>query len=180
MEAVEILVQTLAYSVPAALVVLGSLAVYRNQLKAEYRRQTGELRLHAFSKILPLRLAAYERAILFLERINPANSLQRHNHGGISGRQLFEVLINEMEQEYEHNVVQQLYVSEGGWTLLQRAKLDISTVLKQVYAAMPEGASGLDFAQGVYATMKQLEENNVQHALRVLRNDIANISRQPQ
>ncbi|MFN8922270.1 MAG: hypothetical protein ACK5XP_05030, partial [Sphingobacteriia bacterium] len=163
MDPIELLAQVLAYSVPAALVILAGLGIFRQQLKQEYRRQTGELRLHAYTKILPLRLAAYERAVLYLERINPVNSLVRHTRlqPQLGGRALCEQLLNELEQEYEHNQVQQLYISEAGWTLLARARLDVSRLYQDVQARLPEQATGPDFAQAVYDRMRAWEENSL-------------------
>ncbi|MBX3101458.1 MAG: hypothetical protein KF690_03020 [Bacteroidetes bacterium] len=178
MDPVDILVDVLRYSVPAAIVVIMAVVVFRHLVKIEYRRQSGELRLHAFQQILPLRIAASERAALYLERINPANSIARHNATpGLSARQLHEILLAEMNQEYEHNVVQQIYLSEAAWTLLNKAKLDITGILHRVLARMSPQSTALDYSEALYAEMGQLEENPVNPALQALRYDLLRMSK---
>jgi hypothetical protein len=178
MDPVDILVDVLRYSVPAGLVVLMAVVVFRHLVKIEYRRQSGEIRLHAFTQLMPLRIAANERAALYLERINPANSIARHKSTpGLSARKMHELLLMEMNEEYEHNIVQQIYLSEPAWTLLNKAKLDITGVLNRVVARMQPQSTALDYAEALYAEMGQIEENPVQQALKVIRYDLVRLSK---
>ena len=78
---------------------------------------------------MPLRLQAYERLALFLERINPAKLLIRVpplNNDKVDYQNL---LIHHIEQEYEHNITQQVYVTNDLWTMLLTAK---NTIIQNI------------------------------------------------
>lgn len=72
--------------------------------------------------IIPLRLQAYERLVLFLERINPPNLLTREMQAGMTVGLLHSAVLNAIRVEYEHNMSQQLYVTEQSWEHVKTAK----------------------------------------------------------
>ena len=75
--------------------------------------------------IIPLRLQAYERFILFLERISPENLIIRINKPGYNCKQLQTELLSSIRAEYEHNLSQQIYVSHKTWELIKNARSNI-------------------------------------------------------
>ncbi len=77
-----------------------------------------DLQVHA----MPLRLQAYERMVLFLERITPSKLLIRVTPTS-EDKDLYEdLLIRTIEQEFEHNLSQQIYVSDKCWSILVTSK----------------------------------------------------------
>ncbi|OIQ16899.1 MAG: hypothetical protein BM557_09110 [Flavobacterium sp. MedPE-SWcel] len=72
--------------------------------------------------IMPLRLQAYERLILFSERINPAKLLTRISPQSSDNKEYERLLISEIEHEYEHNLTQQIYISAESWDIITTAK----------------------------------------------------------
>ena len=72
--------------------------------------------------ILPLRLQAYERVILFLERISPESLVMRVNQPGLTARQFQSELLSAIRAEFEHNLSQQLYLSPEGWEMVKNAR----------------------------------------------------------
>jgi len=91
--------------------------------------------------ITPLRLQAYERIILFLERISPENLLVRVDKAGYTCKQLHTDLINAIRAEFEHNLTQQLYISINSWEVVKNAKAHlihlINNALEKVKPEMP-------------------------------------------
>lgn len=71
---------------------------------------------------LPLRLQAYERLALFLERINPTKILIRIAPLSDDKMDYVNLLANHIEQEMDHNLAQQIYVSDECWTMILTAK----------------------------------------------------------
>jgi hypothetical protein len=71
---------------------------------------------------LPLRLQAYERLTLFMERINPTKLLIRVAPISQNKNEYENYVIAQIEQEFEHNLTQQIYVSEECWTIVMTAK----------------------------------------------------------
>jgi RNase H-fold protein (predicted Holliday junction resolvase) len=78
---------------------------------------------------LPLRLQAYERLALFLERINAAKLLIRVPPLSDDKNDYERLLIQHIEQEYEHNLTQQVYVSDECWTIIITAK---NTIIQNI------------------------------------------------
>ena len=78
---------------------------------------------------LPLRLQAYERLALFLERINPAKLLIRVAPLSDNKVDYQNLLIHHIEQEYEHNITQQVYITNELWTMLLTAK---NTIIQNI------------------------------------------------
>lgn len=71
---------------------------------------------------LPIRLQAFERLALYLERINPAKLLIRIAPTSDDKKEYENLIILHIEQEFEHNLSQQIYVSDNAWTIILTAK----------------------------------------------------------
>jgi hypothetical protein len=80
---------------------------------------------------LPLRLQAYERLTLFLERINPSKLLIRVAPLNDNKMDYQNLLIQHIEQEYEHNLTQQIYITDESWTMILTAKNTIIQTIRK-------------------------------------------------
>lgn len=116
------ILELLFYILPA--VVVGVIAFYFFNLhtRNEERRRRYLLHKEAQKQALPLRLQAYERMALFLERIAPGNLLVRIKPTGDDKEDYLTLLIRAIEQEFEHNLAQQIYISEECWNVIKASK----------------------------------------------------------
>ncbi|WP_299049333.1 hypothetical protein [uncultured Polaribacter sp.] len=124
--------ESIAYILPA--IVTGFVAYYMfssfiNQQNAEKKM---ELLYNRKKDALPIKLQAYERMLLFCERINPAKIVVRIKPISETTDDYLQLLINNIEQEFEHNLVQQIYISSNTWTAILGAKNATLNKLKQV------------------------------------------------
>ncbi len=87
----------------------------------------------------PLRLQAYERMILFLERIKPQNLLTRIDISGINTMELQSTILREIRGEFDHNAAQQLYLSKNTWGKISAAATTLSGSLVHSISQCPEG-----------------------------------------
>jgi hypothetical protein len=71
---------------------------------------------------LPLKLQAYERLILLCERIDIPELVLRLKAPGTSAAELKSALLLAVQQEFEHNLTQQLYISEELWQVMMAMK----------------------------------------------------------
>lgn len=110
------------YTLPA--LITGGVAYYFFSMhtKNEEGRRRYLIHKEAQKNALPLRLQAYERLTLFLERINPAKLLIRITPQSSNKFDYEEYLISQIEVEYEHNLSQQIYVSSESWDIITTAK----------------------------------------------------------
>ncbi len=153
-------------AIGAAWVVL-SLGIQKEREKAELA-----IKLAANEKLIPLRISAYERCVLFLERIHPASLLPRSEPAG-KRAELYEAeLINEIQTEYEYNVVQQIYVSPIAWNKLVAAKNDIITTIQKIASEVDKEAEALVLATAI---IKHFNKNNktIPFAIEVVKKEVA-------
>lgn len=105
---------------------------------------------HDHATILPLRLQAYERFVLFLERIHPSNLIMRLNSPDLTSFQLQSLLVRAIREEFEYNLSQQLYVSGNSWELIKNAKEETIAMINQASSGLAEDASAADLVKMVF------------------------------
>src|SRR5271154_3809037 len=105
--------------IPASLVLYAVYLMVRSFIAREIEMKKLEVRTRSIETILPVRLQAYERITLFLERISPQNLLLRLSDATYSARDFQKLLLDELRNEYNHNVSQQVYMSEDVWNLVR-------------------------------------------------------------
>jgi len=122
--------ELLSFTIPA--IVTGAVAFYFFKLhtKNENNRRNFLLRKENQSVALPLRLQAYERMTLFLERISPASLLVRIPPIGNDKPAYFKKLLMTVEKEFEHNLAQQIYVTDQCWNVIKTAKNSTINIIK--------------------------------------------------
>ena len=116
------LLELLSYTIPA--LITGCVAYFFFDLhtKNEDGRRRYLLNKEAQKDALPIRLQAYERMTLFMERINPSKLLIRITPISEDQKEYENYVIAQIEQEYEHNLTQQIYMTEECWTIIITAK----------------------------------------------------------
>jgi hypothetical protein len=112
-------------------VVTGVVALYsfNTFLKNDENKRRFILKRENQKQALPLKLQAYERLSLLIERINPTKLLIRVAPLNADKIEYQNLLIQHIEQEYEHNLTQQIYVSDECWTMLLSAK---NTIIQNI------------------------------------------------
>jgi len=112
----------LAYLLPA--LIAGGIGYFFFKTYVDHQKEMQYLALRKEnrSEVLPLRLQAFERLVLFLERISPGQLLSRVKPVGDNKYDYENLLIASIEQEFEHNLVQQVYVSQKCWDAVKASK----------------------------------------------------------
>jgi hypothetical protein len=141
--------EILKYVLPSLIVMLTAYLVLSTFLSAEKDRKQMEVRAKNYKTSLPIRLQAYERLTLFLERISPNNLIQRVNKAGMNARDLQLALISNIRLEFEHNLAQQIYVSTNTWMMIVQVKEEIVSIINRTAAELPEAATGKDLARSI-------------------------------
>jgi hypothetical protein len=132
-----------------------------------------ELEKAGLKYTLPLRLQAYERTVLFLERINPESMLIRLHVPGMSALDMQGLIISDIRAEYQHNISQQIYVSDSAWKTVKKVKEDTISMINSAVKALPENASSVDLSRSVLSHLANLEtENPYELALQIVKGDM--------
>ena len=167
------IIELLSYTLPA--LITGGVAYYFFSLhtKNEEGRRRYLIQKEAQKSALPLRLQAYERMALFLERINPANLLIRISPNSSDKIDYQNLVIAHIEQEYEHNLTQQIYISDECWTVITTAKnTTIQMIRKTALSTEIENANKLREAVLNELLEKQSPSNN---ALAYVKNEVGEL-----
>ncbi len=116
------IIELLSYTLPSVITGLVAYYFFLNHTKNEERKMKLEILKENQKHSLPIRLQAYERMTLFLERINPSKLLLRVTSINDDKNAYYQSLINTVDQEFEHNLTQQIYISEKCWNVIIASK----------------------------------------------------------
>lgn len=94
-------------------------------LKQNVKMKQLELSMAKHKELLPLKMQAYERLTIFLERINPENLVLREQKQGLSSVQLHHSMLKNIRAEFEHNLAMQIYVPIATWDLITHARDEV-------------------------------------------------------
>ncbi len=159
-------------------VLAGTLIVYiawqmiKSEIEKISQSKLLDLKRASLETTLPLRLQAYERLALFIERINPSNMLVRIHVAGTTVREIQQFLISEIRTEHQHNITQQLYVSTQAWAVMNRIKEDTISMVNNTAAGLSPEASSLELSKVILTHLSGLEENPYDAGLMLLKHDM--------
>jgi hypothetical protein len=129
---------------------------------------TKEIQMH----LLPLRLQAHERLIIFVDRINPANLLIRVHQQQIELATLHAGVINEIKAEFEHNITQQLYVNSQTWQVVRKLKDDTIAMINNAVEGLPKDTSGIVLSKTILQHMTKVNDNPYLLTIELIKKDI--------
>ena len=164
------IIELLAYTLPA--LITGVVAYYFFELhtKNEEGRRRYLLNKEAQKDALPLRLQAFERMTLYLERINPTKLLIRITPISSNKNDYENYIISQIEQEFEHNLSQQIYMSNDCWTIIVTAKNATIQMIRK--ANMSERVDSADKLREVILSDLMDKQTPSNAALSFLKNEV--------
>lgn len=168
-----IIIEIVAYTIPS--LITGGVAYFLFQSHFKDQQNTRRWLLQKDNQkiALPLRLQAYERMALFMERINPSQLIVRINPVSTDKNDYSNYVIAHIEQEFEHNIAQQIYVSDKCWAVILTAKNAIIQLIRT--AAKNEKVSNADELR-TFIISELLEKNSPSNtALSFIKNEVAEI-----
>nr|WP_133758662.1 hypothetical protein [Gelidibacter sediminis] len=116
------LIDALLYAIPALITGLVAYYFFKEFIKNEEARRRFLIQKDMQVNSMPLRLQAYERMAIFLERITPSKLIVRVTPTSSNKDSYENLLIANIEQEFEHNLAQQIYISDDCWNIISAAK----------------------------------------------------------
>lgn len=110
-----------------------------------------------------LQLQAYERLILLTDRIALPNLISRVNQPGFTMKEMQLMLTQSVKQEFEHNITQQIYVSQEAWDAVRNFKEQNLLVINQVASYLPAEATGHDLNKSLLEVLVQNPKASLQN-----------------
>ncbi len=163
-------------SVLPGLLVLIAVYLMQNYFRKQENDRTDKiLKVEAGKISLPVRLQAYERLALLMERIAPAPLVLRITRPGISLIQLQQEMIQSIHEEFEHNLSQQIYVSNDCWSMVRNAVEQTIQQVNVTTGSLDSSADAGTFAAHFLQNVLEQTNNPAEQALFLIRNEAARL-----
>lgn len=157
---------------PAVLVGVLAYYFFYAYFKNEDKKRFYAQHLKNKKESLPIRLQAYERMALFLERIVPHRLLMRIGPHSDDPEAYLQLLISHIEQEFEHNLAQQIYLGDAAWNLIKTAK---NTTINQIRNALnTQSGQNQDLREKILSELSKTEPPSYV-ALRYLKEEVKTV-----
>ncbi|WP_109301186.1 hypothetical protein [Aquimarina sp. AU474] len=159
--------------IPAALITLVAIYFFKLHTNNEEKRRRFLLHQENQKQAFPLRIQAYERMALFLERISPGKLVTRMAPVGEDKESYESLLANTIDQEFEHNLTQQIYLSNECWNTIIAAKNATIAMIRR--ASMNESVDSADKMREVILTELIEKGAPSDTALARIKNDVSDL-----
>lgn len=166
------LLEVLKYVIPSLIVGATAVLTIKFFFDNEHKNRLSNLRDENRSTITPIRLQAYERIVLFLERISPSSLIIRLNPNEVDARTFHKALVHNIREEYEHNLSLQIYLSVKAWELVKNGKEELIMIVNKSASELPPEATGVDLAQKVFENYLKTEKPPLGAATEFLKREV--------
>jgi len=169
------ILEILKYTIPSLVVFLTAWVMIRYYFRSFKREQDREILMQDRKKVLPLRLQAYERLSLFLERITVDSLVVREQEKEYTCREFHQHLLAAIRVEYEHNLAQQIYVSDDAWSLVKNAKEGTIDIINSAALKVNPDGSALELSKKILEIQMEAETSPSQLALGQLKKEFRRV-----
>ena len=168
----NILLEILKIVLPCLIVFFAAFYVLKTVLNKDQERRKMEIILQNQKLITPIRLQAYERMTLFLERISPNNVIMRLQTPNMTVTQLHKEMLIIIRSEFEHNLSQQIYISADAWEQIKIAKEKTVQMINLAYSELDPNANAMLLSQKIFEKLIENPKSALQCAIDYLKNEI--------
>ena len=168
----DLLSDFLKLIVPAGLVLYGMYLTVKLLLEREADRHRYDVKTRYTETVVPIRLQAYERMVLFLERISPSNMLLRLGGSSTTVMEFQQRLLQEIREEYNHNLSQQVYMSQAVWDQVQAAMNEVMTLINQASVDTQPDAPAINLSKRIFEHIIQRDREPTANALKAVKEEI--------
>ena len=143
----------LILSIPLAGILVATYLMLQHFHNKSTKDNENEIDIQKTKIFFPLQIQAYERVILFLERIDPNNMIIRTHKNGMNAISLHRELLKIVREEYTHNMSQQVYIDPKSWKTVLNAKDETIQILNVAINNLSADSSGLDLSAKIFESI---------------------------
>lgn len=166
--------EILKYILPSLVVLAMAWLMLREFLKSEKEKYQFDVKAANHKVIAPLKIQAYERIVLYLERIIPNNLVLRVNIPGMTAVQLKVALLKSIREEFDHNLSQQLFISSHAWELVKNAKEDLINTINIASASLNGNTGSADLSKAIFDKYLAQKNSPIDMAIEYLKEEMRN------
>ncbi len=171
MDTLAIFLEIVKIVLPAVVVFLVGYFTLKKMLDNHYENKLLEFRQQNRQGMLAPKIQSYERLTLYLERINPSNLLTRMSNPNLSASEYKGVLVHAINEEYNHNLAQQLYLSPQAWQLIKYVKEEMVRLISESLAGLDSKATSIDLSKAILEEIIRSEEVPTDKAINFLKKE---------
>jgi hypothetical protein len=168
----EALADILKITIPSLIVFFTAWILLRTMIKNDQDKRRQELILQNSRTVTPIKLQAYERIILFLERISLESLLIRVSTPEISATQLHSAMLNAIRSEFEHNLSQQIYMSQQAWEVVRNARSNMIKMINSEAEKIPRDSTGMTLSKKLLEKIMEMEQEPTRAAIDFVKAEI--------
>lgn len=165
--------EILKFTIPAMIVFFTANFIITRFMKSEEDKRRFEAHVGNKKIITPIRLQAYERITLFLERMGAENLIRNLSHPAMKAGELRNDMVNLIRAEFEHNLVQQVYVSTEAWQIVKSAKENMIKLINDCAIDTKPDAPAIELGKDIIERAFAMEKAPNQVALDYLKKEIS-------
>ena len=165
----------LKITLPALIVLFTAWLMLRGLMKNDQDKRRQELVLQNTKTVTPIKLHAYERMVLFLERISLESLLVRVSTPDMTATQLHSSLLTTIRSEFEHNLAQQIYMSPQAWEVVRNARSNMIKIINTEMERMPAGTPAMALSKQLLEKVMEMEKEPTRAAIDYLKSEIARV-----
>ena len=132
-----------------------------------------EIQMEKSKATVSLRLQAYERLTLFCERITIPNLIKRLRTEGASAEDLRMSMLIAIQQEFEHNITQQVYVGEKLWNIVKIARDNTAEIINIAAEGLETNADSKALIDAVFKILTEQQGDSLAKAQAAIRQEAA-------
>ncbi len=158
--------------IPGILVIVSSYLIMQSMMKALQNTLRTELLKQTNQDYVKLKLGAYERLSLLLERTSLPAMIQKLSNPNMSAGEFKILMLHSINEEFNYNLSQQVYVSPQTWATIKIVREQTIVLIQRVEQKLPEGASSVEFSKELIEALKSLGEIPHEKGLQMIRGEI--------
>ncbi len=161
--------------IPAILVLYAVYLTITAMISKELKSKAIEYQIENNKTVMPIRLQAFERMSLFLERIYPGSLIVRLNQPGMSAKVFQNVLVNEIRSELNHNLSQQIYMSDEAWNMIKNSTEELITLINTAAENQKDDAKSTDLAKDIVTAYVGKKNDPIAETLSYIKSEVREI-----
>ncbi|MDZ7934776.1 MAG: hypothetical protein U5M51_07415 [Emticicia sp.] len=165
------LVELLKILIPAAAVLYGMYLTIQTFLQKQFEQKELDIKAKTIEITTPIRLQAYERMTLFLERITPTNLLIRLGSPDMQAIDFQRVLLQEIREEFNHNLAQQVYISHEVWEKTRTAMNDVVALINTSASEIPSDTTSINLSKKIFEKVINENQQPTAETLKMLKEE---------
>jgi len=168
----ELFFDILKITLPSLIMLIAVLGMMNSFFSNSEKRQKLKAIRGNQKLITPLRLQAYERLVMLLERISPESLVMRADYPAKTCKQLHSELLQTIRAEFDHNLSQQLYVSVEAWKSVRNAKNYSIALINNALKDMDDHTPAIELSRKILDGTIEMESSVFEKAINELKHEI--------